>query len=265
VVSSVHAAAGPAGTVSPDWRLAVVLVLLVALAMAASAVGRLGVERQHLTAAVRAVLQLAVVSAVIAAALASVWWSIGFVLLMFSVATLTSTGRIGCPRAQLPWVGAAIACGVLPVLGLVLASGVVPFNGAGIIPIAGIVVGNTMTAATLTGRRAYDELTRSFGTYEAGLAVGLTSPEAAFEVLAPSAKEALTPGLDQTRTVGLVTLPGAFIGVLLGGGTPLEAGSAQVLVLMGLMAGQAVTSAVLLRLVAGARVVRRDLLARYPR
>jgi putative ABC transport system permease protein len=63
----------------------------------------------------------------------------------------------------------------------------------------------------------------------------------------------------------LVTLPGAFIGVLLGGGTPLEAGAAQVLVLVGVMAGQALTAAVLLRLVGAARVVRTDLADRYPR
>ena len=46
---------------------------------------------------------------------------------------------------------------------------------------------------------------------------------------------------------------------------PLEAGAAQILVLIGLMAGQAITAAVLLRLVAAARVVRADLLDRYPR
>jgi putative ABC transport system permease protein len=261
----VTSAAGSAGTVSPDWRLAVVLVLLVALAVVASVVGRLDVERTQVVAAVRAVAQLGVVSLVIAAALASVWWSLAFVLLMFTVASVTSTGRIGTPRDQLPWVAFAIACGAVPVLALVFASGVVPFNGPGIIPIAGIVVGNMMTAATLTGRRAYDEIASKFGSYEAGLALGMTSPEAAFEVVQPTAKEALTPGLDQTRTVGLVTLPGAFIGVLLGGGTPLEAGAAQVLVLVGLMAGQAVTSAVLLRLVAAGRVVRRDLVPAYPR
>ena len=257
--------AGGAAAVSPDWRLAVVLVALVAVAVGAATLGRLGTQREYPTAALRAVVQLAAVSLVIAAALASVWLSLAFVLLMFAVATWTSTGRTGVPRGQLPWIGLAIACGIVPVLGLIFASGVVPFNGPGIIPIAGIVVGNMMTAATLTGRRAFDELNGHFGTYEAALAVGMTSPDAAFEVIAPTAREALTPGLDQTRTVGLVTLPGAFVGVLLGGGTPLEAGSAQVLVLIGLMAGQAITSAVLLRLVAAARVVRQDLVATYPR
>ena len=53
-------AAAPAPT--PDWRLAAVLVVLVVLAVAASYFGQLGVQRDHVTAAARAVVQLAVVS-----------------------------------------------------------------------------------------------------------------------------------------------------------------------------------------------------------
>jgi putative ABC transport system permease protein len=257
--------AGSTAAPSPDWRLAVVLAVLVLLAVTASYVGRLDVERTHLTASVRAVVQLAVVSLVITAALGSIWWSLAFAVLMFTVATWTSAGRIDVPPAQIGWVGLAIAAGAVPVLALILGSGVVPFNGAGLVPTAGIVIGGAMTAATLSGRRAYDEITGSFGSYEAALALGLPSPDAAFEVIQPTAKEALTPGLDQTRTVGLVTLPGAFVGVLLGGGTPLEAGAAQIMVLIGLMAAQALTAAVLLRLVAAARVVRKDLQGVYPR
>jgi putative ABC transport system permease protein len=250
---------------SPDWRLVAVLVVLVALAMATSHVGNLGVGRDHATAAVRAVLQLAVVSVIITAALASLWWSMAVVVVMYLVATTTSARRIGLPARQVPWVGVAIAAGVLPVLALSLGSGVIPFTGSGIVPIAGIVIGGMMTASTLTGRRAFDELVGQFGAYEAALALGMTQQMAAFLVVQPSAREALTPGLDQTRTVGLVTLPGAFVGVLLGGGTPLQAAAAQVLVLVGLMAGQALTAAVLLRLIATAHVVRSDLHQRYPR
>jgi len=250
---------------TPDARLAVVLVVLVALAVVASYAGRLGVERDHLTAAARAGVQLAAVSLVISATLTSLWGSLAFVLLMYVVATGTAARRIGVPVRQVPWVGVVVAAGALPVIGLSLGSGVIPFNGAGITPVAGIVIGGMMTAATLTGRRAADELMAHLGSYEAGLALGLSAAEAAFLVIQPSAREALTPGLDQTRTVGLVTLPGAFIGVLLGGGTPLEAGAAQILVLIGLMAGQAITAAVTLRLVATGRVVRRDLSGLYPR
>ena len=169
------------------------LVALVALAVTTSYVGRLGVGRDHVTAAVRATVQLAVVSLLIAAALDSVWWSFVVVLVMLLVAVATASRRVDVIRSQVPWVGLAIVCGVFPVLALSLGSGVVPLNGAGIIPIAGIVVGNMMTAATLTGRRACDELVGHFGSYEAGLAIGLTQDEAAFEVVQPSAREALLP------------------------------------------------------------------------
>lgn len=244
---------------SADWRLAVVLAVLTGAAVVTSRVGGLGVGREQAFAAVRAVLQLAAVSAVIALVLRSVTWSIGFVLVMFTVATLTSTRRLGLPVPAARWVGAAVGAGAVPVVGLCLGSGVVPFNGPGVLPVAGIVIGGAMTAATLTGRRAFQELRAQTGTYEAALAVGLSSSQATRLVVEPSAREALVPGIDQTRTVGLVTLPGAFIGVLLGGGTAVEAGAAQVLVLVGLLAAQAATAAVMLHLVAGRRVLRGDL------
>jgi putative ABC transport system permease protein len=163
-------------TPQPDARLAVVLVALVGLAVAASYLGGLGVERSQVTAAVRAVLQLGVVSLVIAAALQSLLWSTAFVGLMFLVASVTSAQRLDVPRRQWSWVMLAVAAGAAPVLALVIGSGVVPLNGPGVLPIAGIVIGNTMTAATLTGRRAFDEIHGQFGSYEAGLALGLTSP-----------------------------------------------------------------------------------------
>lgn len=248
-----------------DWRLGVVLLLLVVAAASASRLAGLDVEREQVTAAARAVLQLAVVAVVIAAVMRSLGWSLAFSLLMFVVATLTSRRRIGAPRAQWPWLALAIGAGAVPVIALCVGSGVIPLNGAGVIPLAGIVIGGAMTASTLTGRRAFDELSGHPGSYEAALALGLPSPAAAFLVIQPTAREALTPGLDQTRTVGLVTLPGAFVGVLLGGGTALEAGAAQVLVLIGLLAAQAITTATLLRLIATGHVVRGDLRSVFPR
>jgi putative ABC transport system permease protein len=239
-----------------DWRLAAVLLVLTCVAAGTSRLSGLGVERDHVTAAVRAVLQLAVVAVVIAAVMESLWLSLGFVLLMLVVATATSHRRIRAPRRQGPWTALAIAAGAVPVIGLCLGSGVIPLNGAGVVPISGIIIGGAMTASTLTGRRAFDELTAHHGAYEAALALGFPASDAALLVIQPTAREALTPGLDQTRTVGLVTLPGAFVGVLLGGGTALEAGAAQVLVLVGLLATQAITAALVLRLVATARLAR---------
>lgn len=240
-----------------DWRLAVVLAVLLTIAVAAGLAGRIGVAREQVVAAVRAVAQLSLVALVLTAVLASLPLSFAFVALMYAVATATSAGRLDVGVRRAAWVALAIAAGAGPVVALCLGSGVIPLTGAGVIPVAGIVIGNAMTAATLAGRRALDELEAQRGSYEAALAVGLPGTEAAYETILPTAREALVPGLDQTRTVGLVTLPGAFVGVILGGGTAVEAAAAQVLVLIGLLAAQAVTTTVTLRAVAAGRLVRR--------
>ena len=116
-----------------------------------------------------------------------------------------------------------------------------------------------MTAPTLAGRRTSAELRDNRASDEAALSLGFERRPAIGLVADRVLGEALIPNIDQTRTVGLVTLPGAFIGVLLGGGSPLQAGAAQVLVLIGIMAGQACTVAVFGELVRRARIVPADL------
>lgn len=147
------------------------------------------------------------------------------------------------------------AAGVLPVLVGLLLAGLVPLRGVALIPSAGILIGGALTATTLSGRRALEELATRHGEFEAGLELGLLSRDARLEVARPAAA-ALVPGLDQTRTVGLVTLPGAFVGMLLGGASPLLAGAVQLFVLVALMLVQSVAVSVTLELIARGRVHR---------
>ena len=106
-----------------DWRLAVVLLVLVVVAASISRLSDLAVEREHVTAAVRAVVQLAVVAVVIAAVMQSLWWSLAFVLVMFVVATATTYRRIDALPRQFPWVALTIAAGAGPVIALCVGSG----------------------------------------------------------------------------------------------------------------------------------------------
>ncbi|MEV1333240.1 ABC transporter permease [Micromonospora costi] len=58
----------------------------------------------------------------------------------------------------------------------------------------------------------------------------------------------------QTRTVGLVTLPGAFVNVLLGGASAVTAGVTQLFVLVGLLAVEVVAVVITVELVARNRL-----------
>ncbi|WP_414169344.1 ABC transporter permease [Streptoverticillium reticulum] len=240
--------------------LAVLLVATVAVAAAAHLAD--GHERPYARAValagLRAAVQLAAVSALIGWVVHAVPLLLGFVLLMFAVAVRTAGRRITDDRTWW-WAALPIAAGVLPVVAALLLTGLVPLKGVALIPITGILIGGGMTATVLAGRRALDELRTRHGEVEAALALGLLDRDARLEIARPVASDALLPGLDQTRTVGLVTLPGAFVGMLLGGASPLLAGAVQLFVLVALMAVQVVAVAVTLELVA------RGLLRRVPR
>jgi putative ABC transport system permease protein len=249
--------------VVPGPRLAVALVVLTAIAAGVSAASQLGYSRQIAVAAIRAAVQLMAVSLVIAAVVASASLTAGFVAMMFSIAALTSGRRISGRGGW--WAAAPIAVGAGPVISGVLLSGLVPPRPIAIVPIAGIVIGGAMTATSVAGRRAIDELATRRGEFEAALALGFLRRDAALLICRDAAAQALIPALDQTRTVGLVALPGAFVGVLLGGAGPVAAGATQLLVLVGLLAAQVLAVAVTAELVAFGRLRRTPRTARLPR
>jgi putative ABC transport system permease protein len=153
-------------------------------------------------------------------------------------------------------VGLAIVSGTVPALVLLVLIGLVPLKGIALVPIGGILIGGAMTATTLSVRRALDTLRDRYGEYEAALALGFTEPLAVRELVRRPAAEALLPALDQTRTVGLVTLPGAFVGMLLGGAPVWQAGALQLVVLLGLLAVEAVAIVVVVELIARGLVRR---------
>ncbi|WP_257155971.1 ABC transporter permease [Streptomyces sp. Ru87] len=241
--------------------LGAVLAALLVAAAGVAAVARLTGPggRSHAravgTAGLRAAVQLAAVSYVIGWVVRAVPLLLGFLLLMYAVAVWTAGRRVTGNRTWW-WAALPIGAGVLPVVAALLLTGLVPVRGIVLIPVTGILIGGALSATVLAGRRALDELASRHGEVEAGMALGLLDREARLEIARPAASDALLPGLDQTRTVGLVTLPGAFVGMLLGGASPVMAGAVQLFVLVALMAVQAVAVALVLELVARGRLHR---------
>ncbi|APY84910.1 ABC transporter permease [Streptomyces alfalfae] len=244
-----------------DTALAVALFALLLVATATAAVFRLapdgsrGRAREILLAGVRATVQLGAVSLVIGRVAHHTAALYAFLLLMFGVAARTAGRRI-TRNGTWWWAALPVAGPVIPVVAGLTAAGLLPVRGIAMIPVTGILIGGALTATVLSGRRALDELHTRYGEFEAGLALGLADHDARMEVVRPAASDALLPGLDQTRTVGLVTLPGAFVGMLLGGASPVLAGAVQLFVLIALLAVQAVAVAVTVELIARGRLHR---------
>ena len=237
-------------TVTLGWPLVGLVIALTGAAGATTRLAGLGRGGAVVVAATRAVVQLAAVSLVIGFVLRSLALTAGFLALMIIVAAGTSAHRItGSLRPSSWWTAVPILAGIVPTMGVILLSTVMPIEPIAILPTAGILIGGAMTATSISGRRATEELTAQRGTYEAALSIGLPRREGVVLVARDAAGLALVPGLDQTRTVGLVTLPGAFVGVLLAGAPPLQAGAVQLVVLVALLLVQALAVTVTIELI----------------
>lgn len=240
---------------SPSVRLAVGLLALVALAVAVLAVGRVRQRRAVLVASARALVQLTFVALARRGVFAVPGLVVLVLVVMFSVATWTAMRRLrgvpGAGRAVVLACGAGAAVSIGTIYGLPI----LDRSARTLVAVSGIVIGGTMTAATLTGRRLVEGLRRRREEVEAWLSLGATPRQAVVAIARDAAAEALVPALDQTRTVGLVTLPGAFVGALLGGASAVDAARVQIVVLIGLLCAQSITAVTLAWLLGAPRTV----------
>jgi putative ABC transport system permease protein len=238
---------------------AAVLQVVGGLAFAALAVGlahrlKLGLSREIALAALRATVQLAAVGALIALVFKYQVLAIAFVAAMIGTAALTSGGRLkGVPHAR----ARAIAAIGLPSVGaaaILIAVGAFGATPRAAIPTAGILIGGAMTATTLTGRRLLEGLDDDADAIETRLALGDRIREALAPTVRQAIKTGLVPAIDQTRNVGIVTLPGTFVGLVLGGASPAEAARIQLTVLLTLLAVELLSAIAIAELIVRTRI-----------
>jgi putative ABC transport system permease protein len=141
----------------------------------------------------------------------------------------------------------AILLGASATVAIVSVTGALEFSAQTLLPFAAQMIGGAMTAASLAGVRLRDDVKDQFTVFEGYVALGATARQAGREFAQRAAERSLFPTLDQTKSAGLVTLPGAFVGMLLGGASPLLAAQIQLLVLIGLMLAQTITALITTR------------------
>jgi putative ABC transport system permease protein len=231
--------------VTADLRLGVALVLLLGAAAGVLTAAGVRVRRQVVVAAVRATVQLAVIGVVLGLVFRYPAGAAVVLAVMLATASRTAAGRLrdlaGAGRAVL----AASLAGAVTTLALAFGTGAVAFSVRYVVALSGITLGGTMTACTLAGRQLLSGIRSRRDEVEGWLALGATPRQAVRDIARTAAGEALLPAIDQTRTVGLVTLPGAFVGALFGGASPGTAARFQLVVLVGLLAAEAIAAVTL--------------------
>ncbi|WP_104082241.1 ABC transporter permease [Cryobacterium sp. Y11] len=198
-------------------------------------------------ALLRGTLQLAAISLILSGIINDPLWVGVGLLVMFAAAVGTVTRRIG--RSQLLRVAAAMGLGVVVTLTIVFTTGAIEFSPRYVLAIGGIIIGNAMSIATLSGRRFTEAVGDHWDEVEGWLALGATPRQSTRDLARQAVYFAIIPTTDQTKTTGLVTLPGAFVGAIFGGASPLEAGRFQIVVLAGILCAGSIAAVTLLHLV----------------
>jgi UDP-glucose/iron transport system permease protein len=220
-------------------------VVLVAVAIGLSFVERLSLERSIAWASVRAVVQLLLVGVALDFVLRrNLAWSWAWVIVMILFAAETVRRRAPEVPALFSLALAAFAAAGAVTLLVLFGLSVFPLEPRTLIPLAGMMVGNSMTATIVVARRVLEELRDKRDEVEARLALGIASTDAARPYLRAALRTALIPQIETTKAVGLVFLPGAMTGLILAGTPPLAAVKVQAAVMYLVLGATATTTAV---------------------
>jgi len=205
---------------------------------------KLDLERDLLVGTVRAFVQLMVVGYVLEFIFALEKWPyiVAMLVFMVLVAARNAENRGQGIRNVFPILLLAIGAGELVTMGMLLGLGIIPFQPQYVIPISGMIIGNSMVASALTLNRIKAELENRREEIQVLLGLGATARQASGTSLQAAVKSAMIPTIDSMKTVGLVQLPGMMTGLIIGGATPVEAVKYQILVLFMLTTAVSLTA-----------------------
>ena len=238
-----------------------IAAILVVLDGALSVALGLGLHRRLAIAASRMVLQLLLVGAILRSvfAIASPALTLAVIVTMVAIAGREVATR---PEQRLARFGnyivggaaVAVATFLTSILALTTALRPHPWYDAHYaIPLAGIVLGNVLNAASLALDSLLGGVVRERAAIEARLALGATMRTAMGPLVREAMRRALLPIVNQMSAAGIVTLPGIMTGQILAGMDPMQAVKYQIL-LMFLLSGGSGLAAVAVALLAARRL-----------
>jgi len=219
-----------------DLTLAACLLLING---AISWVFGLRLEKSIAIAAVRMLVQLALVALVLKFIFtqSSAFWTIVMALVMVFAAGIEVVSRQSRRLASLPAL--AFSSGTLLFIGMTITGlGVGVMIGPDpwyapryVLPILGMVLGNTMTAISLVLSTFSEAANRERTAIEARLALGSHRFQAMSGPLHVALRTGMMPILNSMATTGIVALPGMMTGQILAGVDPVDAAKYQVLIM----------------------------------
>lgn len=205
---------------------------------------KLGLEKDSIIATVRSIIQLLIVGYILKFVFASSHVIFIILMLMLMIGAATQNARKkGKSIKGMTWklVLTFVFVEVLT-QGIMIGFHITPPTAQYIIPISGMIIGNSMVLAILFLNRFTSEVEARQDETELILSLGGTPKQAIRTSLITSIKASTIPTIESQKTIGLVQLPGMMSGQIIAGANPVQAVQFQLLILFLLLTTAVVTS-----------------------
>ncbi|MGV1100875.1 ABC transporter permease [Thiovibrio sp. JS02] len=232
----------------PLLRLAFLYLFLVAPVFLLHRLG-LGLSREILISVGRMSVQLFLVGLYLKYLFAvnSIWLNVLWVLVIMVVANRNILAKAGLAGNRLFWPSlAGVALSLLLVIVIFLCIVVRPvplYDARYFIPLAGMLLGNSMNANILSLERFYSGIRKNENEFLAYLLMGASLGEAVHPFRRQAIRSSIMPTIATMTTIGIVSLPGMMTGQILGGAFPLVAIKYQIMIMLGIFSGMVISMA----------------------
>ncbi|WP_339227199.1 iron export ABC transporter permease subunit FetB [Oceanobacillus sp. FSL K6-2867] len=208
---------------------------------------KLGLEKDTVIAVIRSTIQLLAVGYVLQFVFNSK--SMIFIILMIMLMVFAATHNArkkGVTIKGITWklVATYVFIEIL-ILSILLGFHIIPPTAQYIIPVSGMMIGNSMVLSILFLNRFTNEIETHQDKAELILSLGGTPKQAIHKQLITSIQASTIPTIESQKTIGLVQLPGMMSGQIIAGADPVQAVQFQLLILFLLLTTAIVTSAML--------------------
>jgi putative ABC transport system permease protein len=238
------------GVIAIGWPQLALATLFIVFVGILSLRLSLGIEKDLAIATVRTYVQLIALGLVLrwVFGIKSPWLVLGILVLMVLMAARIVVKRSPDAPGRI-YTSSAIAMGLTGFIVTFAVTGLIVqvepwYEPRYVIPLAGMVIGNSMTGIALALERVYADLDTRDSEVLALVALGASPWEAAHASIRDALRAGLIPTINSMAAVGIVFIPGMMSGQILAGADPVTATGYQIVVMLMVAAATALGSVV---------------------
>lgn len=218
--------------------------IFVIVAMIIAFKEKLGIEKEILYASILALIQLFVLGYILTY-IFSLGMAFAYFLMfiMIFVASYMVDNKIKLPNKKKLFFCLFITYLTTAIVSLLILifSKVIPYQPRYVIPLMGMVIGNSMNTVHLTLDKLIDVVKSNRNELWGYLSLGASEFQALKPFMKNAINSAIIPQMNRTKSVGIIFIPGAMTGMLLSGANPLYAAEIQIVIMWMILSGAVIS------------------------